>query len=420
MCIPGRAKPLLEKVSLTIEAGDVHGIRGESGTGKTTLLHTVSGLVPWHRPGRVQGLVEIAGEAVLDLDPGQRSHLVSTCLDRPGSQLFLRTPREELAAARRLHGSTPLWREIEQCLAIGPLMDRRSTELSSGERQRVALAVTLAASPRPALLDEPLAHLDDDATHGLVQLLSRIRETGGSVLLTEHAGWRLGEAVGRWSAVEKGSTHPCGPPQSPVVPSPAHEPGPSPVLSTRKLTVSRGGRRLIEHANIELRSGEIVLISGRNGSGKSTLAEVVCGLRKPAEGTVTRHGPTALMMPTAELQLFATSVAREVRSSAGREAEARVLRRHRLEHLAARPPWTLSRGERQRLVHAALDLQQPATMVVDEPAQGLGPDDLVRLVDLVHRRAARGRCYLIISHREELATAAHRHLRISDRRLVPC
>ena len=45
------------------------------------------------------------GEAVLDLDPGQRSHLVSTCLDRPGSQLFLRTPREELAAARRLHGS---------------------------------------------------------------------------------------------------------------------------------------------------------------------------------------------------------------------------------------------------------------------------------------------------------------------------
>jgi energy-coupling factor transporter ATP-binding protein EcfA2 len=100
-----------------------------------------------------------------------------------------------------------------------------------------------------------------------------------------------------------------------------------------------------------------------------------------------------------------------------REAIARVLRRHRLETLAARAPWTLSRGERQRLVHAAVDLTRPTVLIVDEPAQGLDPEDLAAFVELVHRRAAKGRAYLLISHREELLAVAHRRLRLANGRL---
>lgn len=125
------------------------------------------------------------------------------------------------------------------------------------------------------------------------------------------------------------------------------------------------------------------------------------------------------MLPDAELQLFSTSVTGELAAVGARPAElAKVLRRHRLESLAARAPWTLSRGERQRLVHAALDVLRPAALVVDEPGQGLDPDNLVQLVDLIQRRAERGRAYLVISHRQELAAAAHRHLRVVDGGLV--
>ncbi len=125
------------------------------------------------------------------------------------------------------------------------------------------------------------------------------------------------------------------------------------------------------------------------------------------------------MLPSAELQLFSGTVFDEVSATgAGREEGARVLRRHRLEHLAARAPWTLSRGERQRLVHARLDLLRPEVMVVDEPAQGLDPEDLAAFVNLVHRRAEKGRAYLIISHRMELEKAVHRRLEIRDRRVV--
>jgi energy-coupling factor transport system ATP-binding protein len=185
----------------------------------------------------------------------------------------------------------------------------------------------------------------------------------------------------------------------------------------RGVAVERGRRRLLSSVDLELRAGEVVLVSGPNGAGKSTLAEVVAGLRRPARGGVEISGTAGLMLPTAELQLFATSVGSEVSARGGHEVQARVLRRHRLEHLAARPPWTLSRGERQRLVHAALDLRRPDVMVVDEPAQGLDPDELGELVRLIHRRAERGRAYLVISHREELAAAAHRHLRVAEGRL---
>ena len=57
-------------------------------------------------------------------------------------------------------------------------------------------------------------------------------------------------------------------------------------------------------------------------------------------------------------------------------------------------------------------------MVVDEPAQGLDPEDLAAFVNLVHRRAQKGRAYLIISHRMELETAAHRRLEIRDKKVI--
>jgi len=207
-------------------------------------------------------------------------------------------------------------------------------------------------------------------------------------------------------------------PHRPVVPPSEHTPGGKIVLSCRGLTVSRGGRTLVDRIDLDLREGEIVLLSGPNGSGKSTLAMVLAGLRAPAAGEVVRDGRIGLMFPEADLQLFASTVAGEVAAAGtGHEERARVLRRHRLDHLAARAPWSLSRGERQRLVHAALDLLRPAVMIVDEPGQGLGADDLLAFLELVRRRAVKGRATLIISHRPELAAAAHRRLVVRDRRI---
>jgi energy-coupling factor transport system ATP-binding protein len=415
--LPGEARPILDGLELRLEPGTVAGVRGRSGCGKTTLLGAVSGLVPWLRPAEVRGEVRMAGESLTEIDPGQRAHLIGTCLDRPDAQLFLPTVGHELDAARRLHGNGASLERAAEALGVTRLAGHRVTELSSGQRQRVALAAALAASPRPVLLDEPTAHLDAEGVAALLGLLGEVAAEGGSCLLNEQSGWRLAGSVGRWLQLGGGVLEPCPVPVAPRFPAPAPAEHRA-VLTAAGLTVERGGRTLLSGIDLELRAGEIVLLTGANGAGKSTLAGVLAGLRRPRDGVVRCDGRSVLMLPSAELQLFAGTVAGEVGASeASNRDVARVLRRHRLEHLAARAPWTLSRGERQRLVHAALDLQRPAVMIVDEPAQGLDPEDLESFIELVHRRAAKGRAYLVISHRVELAAAAHRHLAIAGGRL---
>jgi energy-coupling factor transport system ATP-binding protein len=416
--LAGEARPVLHDLDLTLEAGRAIGVSGRSGVGKSTLSHAIAGLVPWLRPAEVGGEVLLDGEPVDDLDPGQRAHLFSTCLDRPDAQLFLPTVDQEIEAARRLHGASEFLEKATSALGVDRLPSNRIVELSSGQRQRVALAAALAGCPRPVLLDEPTAHLDAEAAQQLAALLTEGRDANGSFIINEQAGWRLQDGIDRWTRLAGGHIAPSEKPEKPHFRAPAPA-GERALLSARELTVERGTRTLLDRSEIELREGEIVLLTGANGAGKSTLAEVLCGLRRSAAGTIQRSGRVALMLPSAELQLFAGSVAEEVAAAGARHDEsAKVLRRHRLEHLAARAPWTLSRGERQRLVHAALDLLRPEVMIIDEPGQGLDPEDLRAFVGLVHRRAEKGRGYLIISHRRELASAAHRHLRISNGRLI--
>lgn len=417
---PRAALSVLRDVDLHVDPGEVVGLTGRSGAGKTSLLHSVSGLIPWLTPASISGEVFIDGDAVSELDPGQRAHLIATCLDRPESQLFLATVRQEIDASRRLYGGGAFVDRVVSAFGLDPFLDRRVTELSSGERQRVSLTVALAGCPRPCILDEPTTHLDPDAEGVLAQLLDEVGGHGSCVVLTEQAGWRLGGAVNRWCEVTRGGLVERGEaPTAPRIAPPEHAPGDRSVVSCRGLTVSQGARVLIGDIDLDLHEGEIVALSGPNGSGKSTLAKVLAGLHAADGGELSESHRTGLMFPEAELQLFASTVASEV-SAAGSKMEerARVLRRHRLDHLAARAPWTLSRGEQQRLVHAALDLLRPEVMIVDEPTQGLDADDLIAFIELIHRRSAKGRAYLVISHRPEVAAAAHRHFEVRDQRLV--
>jgi energy-coupling factor transport system ATP-binding protein len=416
--LPGEAVPVLRDVNLELKSGRVVGVSGRSGTGKSTLLHAISGLVPWLRSGEVRGDVSLDGESMTDLDPGQRAHLVSTCLDRPEAQLFLPMVRQEIASACRLHQRLDSILGLADSFGIRDLMDRKITELSSGQRQRVALACAFAACPKPVLLDEPTAHLDADGVASLQTAVTSNAGAGGSFLVAEQAGWRLDGAVDSWTRIEDGNLRSRSAPDAPEFPKPPKH-GERVIVACRGVAVSRGGSALLSEVEFEIREGEVVLLTGANGAGKSSLALVMAGIRGPETGEVVADRRVALMLPSAELQLFAGTVATEAAASGGGRAEtARVLRRHRLEHLAARAPWTLSRGERQRLVHARLDLMRPEVMIVDEPAQGLDPQDLAAFVDLVHRRAEKGRAYLIISHREELAPAVHRRLEIRDKRVV--
>lgn len=418
---PRQRNPVLRDIHFDINEGEIALLSGPSGSGKTTLLKTINGLIPWMNPYHMSGEVYLGGTEIDDLDPGQRSHLIGTCLDRPENQLFLQTPKDEIAHAGNRYQTDPAIKDmLVEHLGIAPLRDRRIAELSSGERQRVALATTLMAAGRPILLDEPTAHLDPQGVEALTKVAVKLAHHNSSFLVAEHASWRWDKVANKNLQMKDSQLSPFPVIRGTELSRSSHTPGEKILLNTKGLYGGRKGQAIFGPIDLALHEGEIVALTGSNGAGKSTLARTLSSWMKPIKGqtkTLDDKHPT-LMLPEAELQLFGRTVQRELAGHCNSSEElARILRRHRVEHLSARPPWTLSRGEQQRLVHAVHDIMQPSVMIMDEPAQGLGSEDLKSLVNLIHRRAEKGRAYLLITHRSDLAAIAHRHLHLENGQL---
>ncbi|MQA25396.1 MAG: ATP-binding cassette domain-containing protein [Micromonosporaceae bacterium] len=149
----------LDDVSFDVGDGEFFCLLGPSGAGKTTTLKSIAGLV---EPDK--GAVRIGGQDVADVEPTHRN--LAMCFESyalyPQHNVFdnmaspLRSPRLRMPAAdvRSRVG------RIADMLGIGHLLDRSVTQLSNGQRQRVALGRVLVRPAHAYLLDEPLAHLD--------------------------------------------------------------------------------------------------------------------------------------------------------------------------------------------------------------------------------------------------------------------
>ncbi|MES5488143.1 molybdenum ABC transporter ATP-binding protein [Bradyrhizobium sp. INPA03-11B] len=160
--------------------GRVTGLFGASGSGKTSLINTIAGLL---RPDR--GTIVIDGETVDDTAAGIH---VPTWRRRIGyvfqdSRLFPHLDiRQNLDYGRRMNGLTEdlaQHKRVVDLLDIGALLDRRPGKLSGGERQRVALGRALLSKPRLLLLDEPLGALDESRKLEILPYLVRLRDEAG-------------------------------------------------------------------------------------------------------------------------------------------------------------------------------------------------------------------------------------------------
>ena len=177
----------LDNVSLQIEQGSYIAVSGPSGCGKSTLLSLVGGLaLP------TQGTVTVAGHEISSLTPAERAHYRATYVGFV-FQLFHLLPyldilENVLVAARPTH-------EEEDAARAGQLLDdfglnerigHLPSQLSAGERQRVAMARALLTSPRLLLADEPTGNLDPESAAVVMQLIEEFHSQGGTVLLVTH------------------------------------------------------------------------------------------------------------------------------------------------------------------------------------------------------------------------------------------
>jgi energy-coupling factor transport system ATP-binding protein len=163
------AEAILADVSLAGGAGEVVALVGSNGSGKTTLLRTLAGLLP-------------ALVGTVRRPAGRTAYLPQN----PGALLHLPTLRAEVALTVRRTGADESPDAMLAAFGLLALADRYPRDLSSGERQRAALAATLAGSPSLVLLDEPTRGMDMTARQSLGAAVRALTARGSAVVVATH------------------------------------------------------------------------------------------------------------------------------------------------------------------------------------------------------------------------------------------
>jgi putative ABC transport system ATP-binding protein len=186
---PAATHPVLNDISLQLQAGEYIAVMGESGSGKSTLLNLIAGL---DTPDR--GRIVIEGTDLASLDDAERTKLRRAKMGFV-FQAFHLLPHLSVGrnvalplALNGIHGEPARQRVAEVLNAVG--LERRAhsspSELSGGEMQRVAVARALVHRPKLVLADEPTGNLDANSAQEVLQLLCRQlkRDNAAGILVT--------------------------------------------------------------------------------------------------------------------------------------------------------------------------------------------------------------------------------------------
>jgi len=168
----------LDRVSLAVGRGEALALTGPTGSGKSTLVRHLNGLL---RP--TAGRVLLEGRDVRDLRVAQLARRVGVAFQEPDRQLFCRTVRAEVAFGARDAGA------VEAALAaagLGDAGDRHPYDLGYSRRKLVAIAAVLAMRTPVVVLDEPTTGQDRAGVELLAGLMTRLRAEGRTIVVVSH------------------------------------------------------------------------------------------------------------------------------------------------------------------------------------------------------------------------------------------
>ena len=329
--------PILRGIDLTLAKGEILGLIGESGSGKSMTALATMRLLP--DGAKASGSIMLDGDDLLQKAEremcGIRGRDIGMVFQEPMTALDpLKTIGDQVAETVLIHGranraeAADIARDTLGRVGLPaerfPL-DRYPHELSGGQRQRVVIATAIALRPRLLVADEPTTALDVTTQAQILVLLKRlVDEDGMGMIFITHdlavvagladrvAIMRQGEIVetGETGAVFRALAHPytralfeaSGHVPQRVAP-PAPEPGAAPVLAVddvvrdyrlprKNLFRPPATFRAVDNVSLTINRGENVGLVGESGSGKSTLARAIMALDPLQGGAVVLDGET--------------------------------------------------------------------------------------------------------------------------------
>jgi energy-coupling factor transporter ATP-binding protein EcfA2 len=177
---------------LEIESNRFILLAGETGSGKTSLIRCLNGLIPQFYAGYYKGYAEISGKNTTETSISELSTEVGMVFQNPENQLIAMNVEHEIAFGLENLGipKEEIREKIKEVVAITEIesiIDKAPFEISGGEQQRVAIASILVLEPRVIVLDEPTANLDPLFARKILNLLKKIQvEKKMTVIISEH------------------------------------------------------------------------------------------------------------------------------------------------------------------------------------------------------------------------------------------
>lgn len=198
----------LDDVTLTINDGEFIGLIGHTGSGKSTLVQHLNGLM---KPDSGTVLVDGMDTGAKETDLREVRRRVGLVFQYPEHQLFEETVRKDVSFGPRNLGCDEA--EIEQrvrdaCAQVGlgeDMLDKSPFDMSGGQKRRVAIAGVLAMQPRVLVLDEPTAGLDPRGRRELTELIRQLHEdAGNTIVMVSHSMDDIASLAQRIIVMNKG------------------------------------------------------------------------------------------------------------------------------------------------------------------------------------------------------------------------
>ena len=459
---------VLKNISFSVEKGEIVGIIGESGSGKSMTARSITQLLPDNAMIHPESEIEFNGQKLLDIKPKALRKIlgeeIGMIFQDPLSSL---NPTmtvgdqvvEVIGLHQRMSKKQAKARTVELMTSIGikdadVRFSHYPHEFSGGMRQRIMIAIALAANPSLLIADEPTTALDVTIQAQILSLIKQLQtDLNLSVLLITHDFGVVAQICTRVIVMQEGEIVEQGPideifnhPQHPytrllldAVPRIEEEKNTQekdkaqPLISVEQLEqvfdIGKGKQlKAVNQVNLDIYKGETLGLVGESGSGKSTLGRAILQLYKPTSGRIIFQGFDLQQLTKAEMlkvrkdmqiifqdpyaslnpRMKVEDIIGEALDTHGlvknsKERRARVEELLRLVELdpnfATRFPHEFSGGQRQRIGIARALAVEPDFIVADEPLSALDVSIQAQIIELLKKLQDKlGLTYLFIAH----------------------
>ncbi|MCX7699150.1 MAG: energy-coupling factor ABC transporter ATP-binding protein [Candidatus Goldbacteria bacterium] len=449
---------VIKNLNLCIDKKERILFAGKNGAGKTTISKIISGILPKIENGILEGEFFLFNINVKNLTSKQIFEKVGILLQDFESQLVTTTVKEELIFYP-LNKNTPykeafnFAKKLSEKFKIEKFFDRDITELSGGEKQKVALLALLSSDPDIIILDEPFTDIDQFSRDEIIDFLKGEEKTilffeqsldyydfftriiilkDGEIIYDGNDPFKKEEIL-----KSAGLTIPFIKkifPTSSIndacvyikenfifkeeeyekIISNSKNNNKEIIISIKNLKYRYKGYKnyVLNNINFEIEKGDFIVIAGPNGSGKTTLMKILAGIISIGknEGDIIKSDEKlkiSYIYQNPDNQIFAETVFDEVsfilkisgfRPDIINEKTENILKVMGLFEKKDADPFNLPKGDRQKVACASLLVGEPDVLIMDEPTTGLGYPSLESLMQIICELNASGKTILMITH----------------------